>query len=433
MKEQLVLLRNRERYEKGEYNPIDAKEYLACDGFAGLKRALKMSSDEIIEEVKKSGLRGRGGAGFPTWKKFSFCSGGDESVKYVVCNADEGEPGTNKDRVLLTVDPCAVFEGMAIAGKAIGSHFGFIYLRAEYAYMRPALLSAIESCRQNNCLGENIFGSGFDFNIELRMGNGAYVCGEETALFESMEGKRGEPRFRPPYPATHGLFGKPTLLNNVETLANLAPIFNKGAEWYSTLGVPGSTGTKLFTVSGNVNRRGVFELPMGVNLKELIFEFCGGVNNGHNLLAVQTGGASGAIINADQVDMSLDIDNVSASGGRLACGTIMVFSDKNCIVDILLNDLEFFVDESCGKCTPCREGGMQMCRRVKKIAVGKGSVEDLRVLDELTEVINNTALCGLGSSSTVPVVSCMKNFKSAFLSHIDGDFCPVCGANGGEA
>lgn len=426
MKEELILLRNRERYDEGSYNPLDAKEYMACDGFAGLKRALTMTSEYIINEVKESGLRGRGGAGFPTWRKISFCSGGTADVKYVVCNADEGEPGTNKDRVLLTVDPCAIFEGMAIAGKAIGAHRGFLYLRAEYRYMVQDLEDALQSCRDNNCLGENIFGSGFDFDIEIRMGNGAYVCGEETALFESIEGKRGEPRFRPPYPATHGLFGKPTLLNNVETLANLAPIFRNGAKWYASYGTEGSTGTKLFTVSGNIYRKGVFELPMGANLKELIYDFCGGVADGYNLLGVQTGGASGAIVNADQIDVSLDIDHVSASGGRLACGTIMVYSDRNCIVDILRNDLDFFREESCGQCTPCREGTYELYRLVTKISEGKGTIEDLKTIDELCEVMRNTALCGLGVSATVPTTTCIQNFRKDFLAHIDGDYCHQC-------
>lgn len=431
MKEELVLLRNRKIYEEGSYDPLNAADYLSCGGFEGLRKALSMSGEEIIEQVKISGLRGRGGAGFPTWRKFQFCCGGEEAVRYVVCNADEGEPGTNKDRVLLTVDPCALFEGMAIAGKAIGSHYGYIYLRAEYAYMRTNILSALQSCRDHNCLGENILGSGFDFDIQLRLGNGAYVCGEETALFESLEGKRGEPRFRPPYPAIQGLFGKPTLLNNVETLCNLAPIFRNGAEWFSKLGVPGSSGTKLFTVSGNISIRGVFEFEMGINLKELLFDFCGGVADGRGLLAVQTGGASGAIINADQVDMSLDIDAVSASGGRLACGTIMVYSDQNCIVDILHNDLDFFREESCGKCTPCREGGVQLYRLVGQLRQGKGTIQHLRTMEDLCDTMSCTSLCGLGASTTVPVTSCLRNFHSAFLSHIDGDYCPVCSAYGG--
>ena len=430
MKEQLILLRNRPAFEEGTYHPLNAEEYRATGGFKGLERALKMTSDEVIEEVKVSGLRGRGGAGFPTWRKFTF-STIESDVKYVVCNADEGEPGTNKDRELLTVDPCALFEGMTIAAKAIGAHNGVIYLRREYAYMLGDLFAAIDSCKKINCLGKDILGSGFDFDIRIYLGNGAYVCGEETALLESIEGKRGEPRFRPPFPGISGLFGKPTLVNNVETLSNLAPIFREGGEWFSKIGVPGSTGTKLFTVSGNVRRRGVFEFPMGINLKELVNDYCGGVPEGKNLLAVQTGGASGAIINADQIDMSLDIDNVSASGGRLACGTIMVYSDDNCIVDILCNNLDFFREESCGKCTPCREGGTQLYHMVRRIADGHGSVNDLQNIEEVCTVMRATALCGLGTSTTVPITSCLKNFRPTLLSHIDGDDCPVCRYYGG--
>ncbi len=434
MKEERILLRNRAAYEAGTYHPLEPEEYRASGGFTGLERALGMSADEVIEEVKASGLRGRGGAGFPTWRKFTFCLGDtNDGVKYVVCNADEGEPGTNKDRELLSVDPCALFEGMAIAAKAIGAHYGYIYLRAEYSYMRRDLLYALERCREQNFLGRDILGTGFDFDIELRMGNGAYVCGEETALFESIEGKRGEPRLRPPYPGVSGLFGKPTLLNNVETLCNLPAIFRNGAQWFSQIGVSGSTGTKLFTVSGNVRRRGVFEFPMGINLKELVFDFCGGLPEGQKLLAVQTGGASGAIINADQVDMSLDIDNVSASGGRLACGTVMVYGDQNCIVDILCNNLDFFREESCGRCTPCREGGTQLYHMIRRIAAGQGCVRDLTNIEEVCNLMRATSRCGLGTSTTMPIMSCLRNFRPQLISHIDGNDCPVCSLNGGKA
>ncbi len=430
MKEQRILLRNRDAFEAGTYHPLNAEEYRATGGFEGLAKALAMTPENVIEEVKISQLRDRGGAGFPTWRKLTF-STVESDVKYVVCNADEGEPGTNKDRDLLTIDPCAVFEGMTIAARAINAHNGIIYLRREYAYMIDNLFQAIESCKSINCLGKDILGSGFDFDIDIYVGNGAYVCGEETALLESIEGKRGEPRFRPPFPGIKGLFGKPTLLNNVETLSNLPVIFRMGGEAFSMIGVPGSSGTKLFTVSGNVRRRGVFEFPMGINLKELVMDFCGGVPEGKKLLAVQTGGASGAIINADQIDMSLDIDYVSASDGRLACGTIMVYSDDNCIVDILCNNLDFFREESCGKCTPCREGGTQLYFMVRRIADGKGTVKDLKHIEEVCSVMRATALCGLGSSTTVPVMSCLKNFRSALISHIDGDACPICRKNGG--
>lgn len=421
MEEMRVLLRN-----SGKIDPRNAKEYIKAGGYEGMKKALSMSGSEIINELQEAGLRGRGGAGFPTWRKLKFAYDADGDIKYIVCNADEGEPGTNKDRILLSADPCSVFEGMIIAGKAVDSHVGFIYLRAEYSYLVPILEAALESSRSAGCLGKNIMGSGFDFDIKLRSGAGAYVCGEETALFESIEGKRGEPRFRPPFPGIKGLFGKPTVLNNVETLANIAVIFQRGAEWFSKIGTPNSPGTKLFTVCGNVKRRGVFEFPMGVNLKELIYDVCGGMEEGHTLLAVQTGGASGAIINADQIDMTLDIDAVSESGGRLGCGTILVMDDRNCIVDIVRNNLDFFRGESCGKCTPCREGGTRLYQLISKIAEGKGTISDLRTIEDLANTMRLTALCGLGHSTAVPVLSSIRNFYPTYLHHIDKDKCNVC-------
>lgn len=421
MEEMRVLLRN-----SGKIDPRNAKEYIKAGGYEGIKKALSMSGSEIINELQEAGLRGRGGAGFPTWRKLKFAYDADGDIKYIVCNADEGEPGTNKDRILLSTDPCSVFEEMIIAGKAVDSHVGFIYLRAEYSYLVPILEAALESSRSAGCLGKNIMGSGFDFDIKLRSGAGAYVCGEETALFESIEGKRGEPRFRPPFPGIKGLFGKPTVLNNVETLANIAVIFQRGAEWFSKIGTPNSPGTKLFTVCGNVKRRGVFEFPMGVNLKELIYDVCGGMEEGHTLLAVQTGGASGAIINADQIDMTLDIDAVSESGGRLGCGTILVMDDRNCIVDIVRNNLDFFRGESCGKCTPCREGGTRLYQLISKIAEGKGTISDLRTIEDLANTMRLTALCGLGHSTAVPVLSSIRNFYPTYLHHIDKDKCNVC-------
>lgn len=421
MEEMRVLLRN-----SGKIDPRNAKEYIKAGGYEGMKKALSMSGSEIINELQEAGLRGRGGAGFPTWRKLKFAYDADGDIKYIVCNADEGEPGTNKDRILLSTDPCSVFEGMIIAGKAVDSHVGFIYLRAEYSYLVPILEAALESSRSAGCLGKNIMGSGFDFDIKLRSGAGAYVCGEETALFESIEGKRGEPRFRPPFPGIKGLFGKPTVLNNVETLANIAVIFQRGAERFSKIGTPNSPGTKLFTVCGNVKRRGVFEFPMGVNLKELIYDVCGGMEEGHTLLAVQTGGASGAIINADQIDMTLDIDAVSESGGRLGCGTILVMDDRNCIVDIVRNNLDFFRGESCGKCTPCREGGTRLYQLISKIAEGKGTISDLRTIEDLANTMRLTALCGLGHSTAVPVLSSIRNFYPTYLHHIDKDKCNVC-------
>ena len=320
---------------------------------------------------------------------------------------------------------------MAIAGKAVNAHTGFIYLRAEYAYLVPILEEALRTSRAAGVLGENSMGSGFAFDIKLRSGAGAYVCGEETALFESIEGKRGEPRFRPPFPGVKGLFGKPTVLNNVETLANIAVIFQRGAQWFRTIGTAGSPGTKLFTVCGNVKRRGVFEFPMGINLKDLIFDVCGGMEEGHTLLAVQTGGASGAIINAEQIDLTLDIDAVSESGGRLGCGTILVMDDRNCIVDIVRNNLDFFRGESCGKCTPCREGGTRLYQLISKIAEGRGTVADLHTIEDLANTMRLTALCGLGHSTAVPVLSSIQNFYPTYLHHIDKDPCPVCMPKGG--
>ncbi len=427
MQELHILLKNR-----GKIDPNSAQEYAQAGGFQALKKALSMSSEEIIQVVKDAGLRGRGGAGFPTFRKMLFTATAEDPVRYIVCNADEGEPGTNKDRILLSTDPCSIFEGMAIAGKAVGAHIGFIYMRAEYTYLFPIMRAALDDAEANGYLGKNMMGSGYDFEIKFRTGAGAYVCGEETALFESIEGKRGEPRFRPPYPSIKGLFGKPTMLNNVETLANLVPIILNGAEWYRSIGTPGSPGTKLFTVCGNVERRGVFEFPMGINLKELIYDVCGGVSDGRGLLAVQTGGTSGAIINPDQIDMNLDIDTVSSSGGRLGCGTILVIDDRNCIVDIVLNNLDFFRGESCGQCTPCREGGQQLYNLVKRISEGRGSILDITQIEDLTETMQMTSLCGLGVSTAVPVQSSIQNFRKEYLKHIDKDFCPVCGRKGGR-
>ncbi len=425
MQELHVILKNRDKID-----PESAKEYADQGGFEALKKALSMSSEEIIQVVKDAGLRGRGGAGFPTFQKMKFAAEAEDPVRYIVCNADEGEPGTNKDRIILSTDPCSVFEGMAIAGKAIGAHVGYIYMRAEYRYIFPVMRAALDDAEQRGYLGHNIMGTGYDFEIKFRSGAGAYICGEETALFESIEGKRGEPRFRPPYPSIHGLFGKPTMLNNVETLANLAPIIKNGAEWYRGIGTEGSPGTKLFTVCGNVEHRGVYEFPMGINLKDLIYDVCGGIEDGCELLAVQTGGSSGAIINPDQIDMTLDIDSVSASGGRLGCGTILVIDNRNCIVDIVLNNLDFFRSESCGQCTPCREGGQQLYNLVKKISEGRGSLSDITQIEELTETMQLTSLCGLGVSTAVPVLTSIQNFRGDYLKHIDKDFCPICGRKG---
>ncbi|MBR5381173.1 MAG: SLBB domain-containing protein [Oscillospiraceae bacterium] len=410
----------------GKIDPESAEEYLAAGGYTGLKKALTMSGQEIIDLLKAAGLRGRGGAGFPTYRKIQFTYDTQSDVKYVVCNADEGEPGTNKDRILLSQDPLKIIEGMTIVAKAIGAHVGYIYLRGEYSYIRNTLYAAMRSAEKLGYLGKDILGSGFDFEVRLASGAGAYVCGEESALFESIEGRRGEPRFRPPFPSIQGLFGKPTVLNNVETLANIGPIFAFGAEWFRSMGTAGSPGTKLFTVIGNVNKRGIYEFPMGINLKDLIYDCCGGIEDGHALKAVQAGGASGTYINADQIDMILDIDQVSDAGGRLGCGTIIVIDDTNCIVDIVCNNAFFFKEESCGKCTPCREGTTRLYEFVNDIAQGRGSMETFGKIERLTQVMNDASLCGLGRSATVPVTSAIRNFYGDFISHIDKDYCEHC-------
>lgn len=421
MEEVRVLLRN-----KDVSNMFNADTCMKTGGYKGLQNALEMDGAKVIETLKESGLRGRGGAGFPTWQKIKFAYDAEGDSKVVVCNADEGEPGTNKDRVLLSTDPHSIFEGMAIVGKAIGADKGYIYLRAEYSYLFPILELSLKNAVNTGALGNNIFGSNFSFHIEIRSGAGAYVCGEETALFESIEGKRGEPRTRPPYPGTHGVFGLPTVLNNVETLANIGPIFANGVKWFRSMGSENSPGTKLFTVIGNVKKRGVFEFPMGVNLKDIIYDVCGGIADGKGLLAVQTGGSSGAIINPDQIDIPLDIDHVASSGGRLGCGTIFVIDDTNCVLDIVKNTLEFFTNESCGKCIPCREGGVQLLKLAAKISEGRGNIRDIDTMADLANTMRETALCGLGHSTAVPVLTSITNFRNVYNRHLDKDHCPKC-------
>ena len=409
MQETRALLRN-----VGVIDATDAKAYIAANGYGALRKALSMDPSEIISIVKASGLRGRGGAGFPTGLKWSFTQGTPSDQKYIVCNADEGEPGTNKDRFLLAGDPNSIFEGMAIAGKAVGADKGYIYLRGEYPYIFPILEKAIENAKAENCLGQNILGTGFNFDIEVCSGGGAYVCGEETALLESIEGKRGEPRFKPPYPGVSGLYGKPTVINNVETLANIPLIIEKGADWFRSVGTEKCPGTKLYTVSGNVARRGTFEFPMGINLKELIYDFCGGIEGGRGLLAVQTGGASCPVLNKDQIDINLDIEQAAAAGAALGSGAMLVIDDSHCIIDTLKNIASFFVHESCGKCTPCREGNKRLQELVAKFDDGNGSPDDLDTIRDLAETMSVASLCGLGQASPSAIVSAIRNFPSAF-------------------
>ncbi|MCL2513972.1 MAG: NADH-quinone oxidoreductase subunit NuoF [Oscillospiraceae bacterium] len=395
-------------------NPVDAYAYINAGGYAALKKAVSMDGSDIINVIKASKLRGRGGAGFPAGLKWGFAYNTQAGQKYIVCNADEGEPGTNKDRFLLSGDPNAVFEGMAIAGRAVGADKGYIYLRAEYPYIMPILEKAIENAKAANCLGNNIFGSDFNFDIEVCSGGGAYVCGEETALLESIEGKRGEPRFKPPFPGVSGLYGKPTVINNVETLANVPLIINNGAEWYTGIGTEKCPGTKLYTLSGNVKNRGTYEFPMGVNLRDLIYEAGGGIENGRNLLAVQTGGASCPIINASQIDFNLDIEQAWDAGASLGSGAMLIIDDSNDMLDVLRNIQSFFVHESCGKCTPCREGNKRLYELISKFVKGRGTAEDVETIKDLASTMSMASLCGLGQAASSAAESVISNFPQAF-------------------
>jgi len=368
--------------------------------------------------MKLSGLRGRGGAGFPVWKKWSITSAAPGDKKYVICNADEGEPGTNKDRVILSGDPNSVFEGMAIAAYAVGAEKGYLYLRREYPYITPILEKTLENARGEGCLGSNIMGSQFSFEIEVVSGGGAYVCGEETALIESIEGRRGEPRFKPPYPGVQGLYGKPTVVNNVETLANIPVIIERGGKWFSEIGVPNCTGTKVFTLCGNITQKGVFEYPMGTNLRE-IYETHGGVKDNFDLRGFMLGGQSGNLINAGQIDLAMDIDSCQHAESVLGTGTIMVIDDRHDILDIVENIMSFFIEESCGKCTPCREGNIRIYEILKRINSGQGCPEDLTLLEDLASTMNVACLCGLGQNSSVAVITSLHNFTDVYRKAIE--------------
>lgn len=413
MQELRLVLRN-----VGKIAPLIVEDYVAHGGYKGLEKALNLTQEQIIDIIKKSGLRGRGGAGFPTGKKWGFTQNTDADQKYIVCNADEGEPGTNKDLQIMKFDPNSIFEGMAIAGYAIGADYGYIYLRYEYFSLFSFLEEALKNARAKGYLGKNVMGSGFDFDIEIRSGAGAYVCGEETALLESIEGKRGEPRIKPPYPGVAGLWGKPTVVNNVETLANVPQILVNGGEWFKSIGTESCSGTKIFTICGNVAKPGVYEFPFGANLKTIIEEVGGGVAGGKGLLAVQTGGSNGSIIRADQTDIDMDIDNCAKNGVSLGSGSILVIDDSNCLVDVVNNIMEFFVHESCGKCTPCREGNMRLLQLNKRFVEGVGTLKDLEKMQSLSETMMQTALCGLAQTSPIPVVTAIKNFKDEYQKHM---------------
>ena len=402
----------------GVINPEDIDEYIAFNGYEALERVLReYTQDEVIDIIKKSGLRGRGGAGFPTGKKWELAKASVGKQKYVVCNADEGDPGAFMDRSILEGDPHSVLEAMAIAGYSIGSDKGFIYVRAEYPIAVHRLKIAIEQARKYGILGKNIFGTGFNFDIEIRLGAGAFVCGEETALLESIEGKRGQPRVKPPYPAQSGLWGKPTLINNVETYANIAQIILKGAEWYSSIGTENSKGTKVFALGGNVNNIGLVEVPMGTTLREIVYDIGGGIPNGRDFKAAQTGGPSGGCIPKEHLDTPIDYESLKQIGSMMGSGGLIVMDDTKCMVSLAKFYLEFTVSESCGKCTPCRIGTKRMLEILEKLCDGKGDEFDIYKLEKLAVNIQKSSICGLGQSAPNPVISTLKYFREEFREH----------------
>ncbi len=408
----------------GVINPEDIDEYIAFDGYKALEKVLtSMSQDEVIKEVSDSGLRGRGGAGFPTGKKWSFVKIEEGKQKYVVCNADEGDPGAFMDRSILEGDPHSVLEAMEIAGFAVGANKGFIYVRAEYPIAVHRLQVAIDQARKYGLLGKNIFGTNFAFDIEIRLGAGAFVCGEETALLESIEGKRGQPRLKPPYPAHSGLWGCPTLINNVETYANITRIILNGAKWYASIGTETSKGTKVFALGGDVNNVGLVEVPMGTTLREIVFDIGGGIPNGRKFKAAQTGGPSGGCIPEAHLDTPIDYESLSQIDSMMGSGGLIVMDDSKCMVNIAKFYLEFTVSESCGKCTPCRIGTKRMLEILTKICEGKGEESDLVNLDTLAKGIKQASVCGLGQTAPNPVLSTMKYFADEYKEHVIDKNC----------
>ena len=410
----------------GVINPENIEEYIAMDGYQALGKALtEMTPQEVIDVVLASGLRGRGGAGFPTGRKWAFAAANKADQKYVCCNADEGDPGAFMDRSILEGDPHALIEAMAIAGYAIGANQGYVYVRAEYPIAVKRLQIAIDQAREYGLLGKDIFGSGFDFDLDIRLGAGAFVCGEETALMTSIEGHRGEPRPRPPFPAVKGLFGKPTVLNNVETYANIAQIILKGADWFTSMGTEKSKGTKVFALGGNIKNTGLVEVPMGTTLRQIVEEIGGGIPNGKTFKAAQTGGPSGGCIPASHIDVEIDYDNLLAIGSMMGSGGLIVMDEDTCMVDIAKFFLEFTVDESCGKCTPCRIGTRRLLEILEKITSGNGTMEDLDKLEELSQYIKDNSLCGLGQTAPNPVLSTLHFFRDEYIAHIKDKKCPA--------
>jgi NADP-reducing hydrogenase subunit HndC len=420
-KQQRIVLRN-----CGIIDPENIDEYIASDGYEALQKCLiHMTPEEVIDEIKESGLRGRGGAAFPTGLKWQFTRKASGQPKYVVCNADEGEPGTFKDRLILEGDPHSLIEAMEIAGYAIGSNKGYMYIRGEYTLSIERMHLAIEQAKERGFLGENILGTGFSFDIEIRQGAGSYVCGEETALISSIEGKRGEPFYKPPYPTDAGLWGKPTLINNVETLANIPPIIMQGGEWFRKIGTANSPGTKVFTLTGNVANKGLIEVPMGITLREVVYEIGGGIPGGHKFKMAQTGGTSGGCIPAEQLDLPMDYDTLAEAGTALGSGALLIIDDTHCIVDIVKCFMQFFKNESCGKCTPCREGTYQMYHILDRISKGKGTPKDIDNMMVLSRTMMRSSLCGLGQAAPNPVITTLYFYRDEYNAHIRDKVCPA--------
>lgn len=425
-KQKRIVLRN-----CGVINPEDIREYIARDGYQALGKALtEMQPQEVIDEVKKSGLRGRGGGGFPTGNKWQFARNSVSDQKYVICNADEGDPGAFMDRSVLEGDPHSVLEAMAIAGYAIGANLGYIYIRAEYPIAVDRLNIAIKQAKELSLLGNNILGTDFNFDIEIRLGAGAFVCGEETALIASIEGQRGMPRPRPPFPAVSGVWGKPTIINNVETFANIAQIIFHGSEWFSSIGTERSKGTKVFALGGKIVNTGLVEIPMGTTLREVIYEIGGGCPNNKNFKAVQTGGPSGGCLTEEDLDEPIDFDNLVRLGSMMGSGGMIVMDEDNCMVDVARFFMDFIVDESCGKCTPCRVGTKRLLEMLTDVCEGRGTFETLEQMEKLSYEIKNTALCGLGQTGSNPVLSTLNKFRDEYEQHVRDKKCKagVCKA-----
>ena len=420
-KQMRVALRN-----CGVINPDNIEEYIALDGYQALGKVLtEMTQEEVIQIIKDSGLRGRGGGGFPTGMKWQFTHDAAGDQKYVACNADEGDPGAFMDRSILEGDPHALIEAMAIAAYAVGADQGYVYIRAEYPIAVDRLRTAIKQAKEYGLLGNDIFGTGFNFDLDIKLGAGAFVCGEETALLTSIEGKRGEPRPRPPFPAVKGLWGKPTLLNNVETYANIPQIILKGVDWFTSMGTEKSKGTKVFALGGKINNTGLVEVPMGTTLREIVEEIGGGIPNGKKFKAAQTGGPSGGCIPAELIDTPIDYDSLMAIGSMMGSGGLIVMDEDNCMVDIAKFFLEFTVDESCGKCTPCRIGTRRLLEILEKITDGKGTMEDIDKMEELCYAIKASSLCGLGQTAPNPVLSTLKYFRHEYEAHVKDKTCPA--------